>query len=1801
MIDATRVCRSLFVVILLAAVTQIQPSLHGHNNAFVQDDSDVQYFMDGVPFSMHKDFADAVHGTGDNLNEANPQDAVPHIEFQPRILDFKERQLGIPHQETVTLFNRDDNRTIHLSSISGNTQHFHSSFFQDKVIPPLGNTTISVVFLGREEGEIDSHLFIHTSQGTLKYQVKGVSVSSPYRLRPVVGVKLPINASFNPLIYMHNPHSDPMQIVEVYSSGREFQLELPSGEVEGPRELWEIPPYQTKPVIRLHFNAYTEKNHTAYIRFRVNNSAELLIVAVEVEVSSGAGLHWAENSGLINFGIGGTYQPATRYQIKLKNSGKKPVKVQNIISTPSSKALKIDFEPTVIPGDTETPFAVGTLTYDWKAGLDLKHLKGKLLIKGVGPGGSHQKLSIPWRAEVLEGGLEVNTSATHYCSPHSSHPRNFSVVNKFKLPLAITDVSLPPEAASFFSISNFTPKILKSGERDNIFTLSLVQNAEQENMQLESSILIRSNVSTVEVPLLSYNGKLKVIIPNGREGDGGSMNFGTVSSDTDYEGILALENQNPVDIELLGWGVNMRAAVLELMGCQNDPTAFLDRGSQNITSCSLSDHQSIKPGHLAIFKIKIKTTFFSRDALDGDIFIKTNYERLIVPVHMRVEHGKFSIEELILTDCFPGSTCSQHMNVRSTFPRPMEVTSLTPMHKDERVKYIPLEESSSSTISRGNNHIGSIVIDPSISCKESCYLGLSLNTSIGNQWLNTLNLPSHTWDFDLNLLNTHYTRYLNASSNSWNNITMQLDTTGVRGFKFSISMKPSWPSLVTGRNDSKVEDLLSFPLTQVGNTSSKTVSLHNPTRHPLAIHLVMDWSYPQGTRLLNALPNRLKPSCTECPDTVHGEFRLSDLSNEKDFFDQGWGPGIAPHSLAFVLKPNTTKVVELSYTPSSTASSSAVLYIRNNMTILEVVRLVGRGAHAKFKFGNRKPGSESPLIFELTEKHLKDCQSQESSVAVIPNLTVKRSFVARNTGELPINVYEFFINGLPCEGYGFKVLECVPFTLSPNATKKIEIAFTPDFTMSRVERNLFILTSLGLGLDSELEHENGMVKLNLVTTMPAHMLEVCARMISRPSWENALQWVATGVTVVLLVFVLAAALLEADRILLVNMSRGNPTQPPLDLRLLLHSSSLTSGIHNRHHNNHNHHHSKERLLSGGDDVNRTTSKAGKKGDASPDWSLMNVKRNKEKDGHKGMKIPDWSPEEERRFRLDTESKATPTLRRSAGTDSGSLETGSNSGTKKRSNKRHGTQDSETASPPFNSDMQLLHKKNSTSTKSSPVHNRKVKSGKDEPAAMKLVEVEVEKRKQTNASVNSGVPHRKYDISASQKSTQYFEEETSSTTTESSTQEDNNAYKECESHCDKSDKAQKKSNTKKPKSQTTLVVPSVDFKDNYEGDCDDDDDYDKEKTDDPNRWKTNTARSGGKNQILRPVTESSNKFSRPKQTPAKKEKIAQKRRSVEKILPKVPVSGIAATPPKEEAKPQTISPQTISSQTVSPQTVATSSSVPPPPVACWGENRAKFSDVVARNQDIFSSYMNPGSNQILRSTPFTVPETFGISNSECTKRQPIQDLMSSTDCKFESNPTSLSNKKGILPSRSDILGIQSRSHLNTYFANNFHEPLYEPELVPYDDLPETTEPLTELENTEDSSCSSWLDTNTYVLDDLITSGTPLQTNLSASTENKLSLSGSLKDNWASVDNNWEPLYTRGAVGEERSGVWGINTGGVWAASPWGAPTPPSSLPPISLSQPNESNVQESTGFDPFRSLNTIWTPSSSDNWTSKQND
>lgn len=75
-----------------------------------------------------------------------------------------------------------------------------------------------------------------------------------------------------------------------------------------------------------------------------------------------------------------------------------------------------------------------------------------------------------------------------------------------------------------------------------------------------------------------------------------------------------------------------------------------------------------------------------------------------------------------------------------------------------------------------------------------------------------------------------------------------------------------------------------------------------------------------------------------------------------------------------------------------------MLIIKNNITGLEVVSVSGQGQWARFLLGNRKPGSSQPLLFDISEKHLKNCDSPWHSRYLFPSVTVNmhfRSFLFR--------------------------------------------------------------------------------------------------------------------------------------------------------------------------------------------------------------------------------------------------------------------------------------------------------------------------------------------------------------------------------------------------------------------------------------------------------------------------------------------------------------------------------------------------------------------------------------------------------------------------------------------------------------------------------------------------------------------------------------------------------------------------------------------------------------------------------------
>lgn len=264
------------------------------------------------------------------LEESLPE-AQRHLVALPKMLDFGDQTLGSPQTRIVTLMNNNSNRSVFLDAIVTTADADASVFFTsfaEKVIPPHSNITFSVIFLPKRHGTVATDLLIHTTFGLLKYPVRGRGIECPYRLVPLVGIKAPFNATISPEIHLFNPHDRPIQIVEIFSSGGHFQLELPSGGNEGPQVLWEIPPLCSKPIIRVRFVGVTPGNYTAYVRIKITGqdaqlAEKVLVVPIEVEISRERGIY--SPISFLNLGLHGSTDRVSVFRVNLTHSGSEKV------------------------------------------------------------------------------------------------------------------------------------------------------------------------------------------------------------------------------------------------------------------------------------------------------------------------------------------------------------------------------------------------------------------------------------------------------------------------------------------------------------------------------------------------------------------------------------------------------------------------------------------------------------------------------------------------------------------------------------------------------------------------------------------------------------------------------------------------------------------------------------------------------------------------------------------------------------------------------------------------------------------------------------------------------------------------------------------------------------------------------------------------------------------------------------------------------------------------------------------------------------------------------------------------------------------------------------------------------------------------------------------------------------------------------------------------------------------------------------------------------------------------------------
>ncbi|CAJ1052600.1 transmembrane protein 131-like isoform X2 [Xyrichtys novacula] len=284
---------------------------------------------------------------------------------------------------------------------------------------------------------------------------------------------------------------------------------------------------------------------------------------------------------------------------------------------------------------------------------------------------------------------------------------------------------------------------------------------------------------------------------------------------------------------------------------------------------------------------------------------------------------------------------------------------------------------------------------------------------------------------------------------------------------------------------------LDFGATPVNESKVKTFTLKNPSSSVVSVEIRSLSLYPAPLEALGLLTKWFNISPVSVNISTTEFSLLASPPKEGESVEDITGEGV----VRLLLQPWEAREVAVVLTPSGHKPSSTIFIIRNNLTVFDMMMVQGYGAKELLRVGGKLPGPGASLRFNVPQSTLMECRDGLRSNK--PLFAIRKSFKVENAGELPLTVMSMNINGYKCQGFGFEVLQCRPFSLDHNGSSEITIAFTPDFTSSWVIRDLTLVTSRGTSFPFTLN-----------VTLPHHMLPLCAQVVPGPSWEETF-WVVT--------------------------------------------------------------------------------------------------------------------------------------------------------------------------------------------------------------------------------------------------------------------------------------------------------------------------------------------------------------------------------------------------------------------------------------------------------------------------------------------------------------------------------------------------------------------------------------------------------------------------------------------------------------------------------------------------------------------
>lgn len=494
-------------------------------------------------------------------------------------------------------------------------------------------------------------------------------------------------------------------------------------------------PFETRSIIRLNFLSPSPNNYRGLVNI-ITHDKFIITLPVEITVHSNEIISIPNE---INFGVQTYQKQNTPREISLLNSQNYPILIESIENQNENQNLKIQFSKIILyPGSI---LKIATLNY---ISNQKGNFKGNLKIKTNDTNPHFGEILLNYYGKSIWGSIQYNLRDTSFLVKQfpSFDSRIIPIVHHFPSPLIIYSSEITSDSFRIISCKSgdlIYPNTPWSG-------ISVQFSGNQPLDDGLNHLLLITNLTTLEIPLIAYNGKLDFFVLE--QLDPTRVDFGILTLSEIATRIVNISNPNPVPIQINSLSISLPRIQVRLEGIY-DNYSFKRSDNSDIYGTQFT----LDPSHHALFILQVICT--SEEMGLGFFTLQYNEKSsLEIPISYHSMKGTLNLlpGQLQFSPSFPGRILQKSISVKSTYSKPVYIQSIT--SSDPRIIPVTLD----MTIPPHKRmDIATIIFNPSLGPADENYM-VSLSTQILNP------SPDDTYALQIDR------KIINHRDNIWNRI-----------------------------------------------------------------------------------------------------------------------------------------------------------------------------------------------------------------------------------------------------------------------------------------------------------------------------------------------------------------------------------------------------------------------------------------------------------------------------------------------------------------------------------------------------------------------------------------------------------------------------------------------------------------------------------------------------------------------------------------------------------------------------------------------------------------------------------------------------------------------------------------------------------------------------------------------------------------------------------------------------------------------------------------------------------------------